>query len=110
MDDPRATVLTYAYMSAFKFPDMIDVHVRCTVEICRHGCPDHCTKGSRPTRDHEGQYSENKEVATSPNELNEDNKNIEEIPKQKPDIHEFQIQANLSPPRPPPAQQVSLVC
>lgn len=46
LDDGRATVLTYAFISAFKFPDMLNVHLRCTVEICRHGCPDHCTSAN----------------------------------------------------------------
>jgi len=43
IDDGKATVLTYAYINAFKFPDMLNVHLRCTVEICRHGCPNHCS-------------------------------------------------------------------
>ncbi len=45
VDDGRATVLTYAHISAFKFPDVLNVHIRCTVEICRHGCVDHCSSG-----------------------------------------------------------------
>ncbi|KAJ2947553.1 hypothetical protein O0L34_g17343 [Tuta absoluta] len=40
--DERATVLTYAFFHAFKFPDALSVHIRCKVEICRHGCLDHC--------------------------------------------------------------------
>jgi len=40
--DPRATVVTYAFFHAFKFPDSMAVHIRCKVEICRYGCPDHC--------------------------------------------------------------------
>lgn len=43
-NDGRATVLTYAHFHAFKFPDSMAVHVRCKVEICRFGCPDHCQK------------------------------------------------------------------
>ncbi|XP_050349355.1 cuticlin-1 [Nymphalis io] len=40
--DERATVITYAFFHAFKFPDALSVHIRCKVEICRHGCLDHC--------------------------------------------------------------------
>ncbi|XP_064085121.1 uncharacterized protein LOC135200420 [Macrobrachium nipponense] len=43
-NDGRATVLTYAHFHAFKFPDSMSVHIRCKVEICRFGCPDHCQK------------------------------------------------------------------
>jgi len=42
--DTRATVVTYAFFHAFKFPDSMAVHIRCKVEICRYGCPDHCQK------------------------------------------------------------------
>ncbi|TRY67115.1 hypothetical protein TCAL_05870 [Tigriopus californicus] len=40
--DARATVVTYAFFHAFKFPDSMAVQIRCKVEICRFGCPDHC--------------------------------------------------------------------
>ena len=33
--DPRATVVTYAFFHAFKFPDSMAVHIKCKVEICR---------------------------------------------------------------------------
>jgi len=42
--DTRATVVTYAFFHAFKFPDSMAVNIRCKVEICRYGCPDHCQK------------------------------------------------------------------
>nr|CAD7572719.1 unnamed protein product [Timema californicum] len=44
--DERASVITYAFFHAFKFPDAISVHIKCKVEICRHGCLDHCQPGS----------------------------------------------------------------
>lgn len=44
--DPRATVVTYAFFHAFKFPDSMAVHIKCKVEICRFGCPDHCQSPS----------------------------------------------------------------
>ena len=42
--DSRATVVTYAFFHAFKFPDSMAVNIRCKVEICRYGCPDHCQR------------------------------------------------------------------
>ena len=43
-NDGRSTVITYAHFHAFKFPDSMYVHLKCKVEICRYGCPDHCQK------------------------------------------------------------------
>ncbi|XP_063244230.1 cuticlin-1 [Bacillus rossius redtenbacheri] len=40
--DERASVITYAFFHAFKFPDALSVHIKCKVEICRRGCLDHC--------------------------------------------------------------------
>jgi len=42
--DSRASVITYAFFHAFKFPDSMSVHIKCKVEICRFGCPSHCQK------------------------------------------------------------------
>nr|XP_018897738.1 PREDICTED: uncharacterized protein LOC109030946 [Bemisia tabaci] len=42
INDERASVITYAFFHAFKFPDALSVHIKCKVEICRHGCLDHC--------------------------------------------------------------------
>ncbi|XP_049809733.1 uncharacterized protein LOC126252830 [Schistocerca nitens] len=49
--DERATVITYAFFHAFKFPDALSVHIKCKVEICRHGCPEHCQHGPSERRD-----------------------------------------------------------
>jgi hypothetical protein len=46
--DERATVITYAFFHAFKFPDALSVHIKCKVEICRHGCLDHCQTSGVP--------------------------------------------------------------
>lgn len=40
-----ATVLSYAHFQAFKFPDSMEVHFQCTIQICRHQCPDQCSSG-----------------------------------------------------------------
>lgn len=42
--DHRASVMTYAFFHAFKFPDSMSVNIKCKVEICRFGCPEHCQK------------------------------------------------------------------
>ena len=40
-----ATVLSYAHFQAFKFPDSMEVHFQCTIQICRHQCPEQCSAG-----------------------------------------------------------------
>ncbi|XP_076322166.1 uncharacterized protein LOC143231528 isoform X2 [Tachypleus tridentatus] len=40
----RATIISYSHFYAFKFPDTVAVYIECSVEICRHGCPDSCQK------------------------------------------------------------------
>jgi len=37
-----ASVLSYAHFQAFKFPDSMEVHFQCTIQICRYACPDQC--------------------------------------------------------------------
>lgn len=43
-----ATVLSYAHFQAFKFPDSMEVHFQCTIQICRHQCPEQCTPPGGP--------------------------------------------------------------
>lgn len=38
-----ASVLSYAHFQAFKFPDSMEVHFQCTIQICRYQCPDSCS-------------------------------------------------------------------
>ncbi len=35
-----ATVVSYAYFQAFKFPDSMNVHFQCVIQVCRYNCPD----------------------------------------------------------------------
>lgn len=42
-----ATVVSYAYFQAFKFPDSMNVHFQCVIQVCRHECPDPACEGSR---------------------------------------------------------------
>ena len=41
-----ASVLSYAHFQAFKFPDSMEVHFQCTIQICRYQCPDQCDSGT----------------------------------------------------------------
>lgn len=43
-----ATVLSYAHFQAFKFPDSMEVHFQCTIQICRHQCPEQCSQPGGP--------------------------------------------------------------
>jgi hypothetical protein len=42
-----ASVLSYAHFQAFKFPDSMEVHFQCTIQICRYQCPEQCV-GTEP--------------------------------------------------------------
>lgn len=59
--DDRASVITYAFFHAFKFPDALSVHIKCKVEICRHGCLDHCQ-----LQPHQHYISDRKDDALEP--------------------------------------------
>ena len=42
-----ASVVSYAYFQAFKFPDSMNVHFQCVIQVCRYSCPDPvCAGGS----------------------------------------------------------------
>ena len=49
-----ATVVSYAYFQAFKFPDSMNVHFQCVIQVCRHECPEPSCEASR---DGEGHYT-----------------------------------------------------
>ncbi|XP_035214164.1 uncharacterized protein LOC118187963 [Stegodyphus dumicola] len=34
-----ASVVSYAYFQAFKFPDSMNVHFQCVIQVCRYECP-----------------------------------------------------------------------
>lgn len=42
-----ATVVSYAYFQAFKFPDSMNVHFQCVIQVCRHECPEPACDASR---------------------------------------------------------------
>lgn len=46
--DSTANVLAYAYFQAFKFPDSMNVHFQCVVQVCRSSCPSPQCGGGPP--------------------------------------------------------------
>lgn len=36
---PSASVVSFAYFQAFKFPDSMNVHFQCVIQVCRYNCP-----------------------------------------------------------------------
>lgn len=46
--DSTANVLSYAYFQAFKFPDSMNVHFQCVVQVCRGQCPEPGCGGALP--------------------------------------------------------------
>ncbi|XP_064457113.1 uncharacterized protein LOC135367949 [Ornithodoros turicata] len=52
-----ATVLSYAHFQAFKFPDTMEVHFQCTIQICRYQCPDQCSAQAEASSDRQVLYS-----------------------------------------------------
>merc|ERR1719495_1818497 len=41
-EDGGTNIVAYGYLSAFKFPDVLDVYTTCEVEICKGGCTNKC--------------------------------------------------------------------
>ncbi|XP_015603831.1 uncharacterized protein LOC107271852 [Cephus cinctus] len=49
-----ASVLSYAHFQAFKFPDSMEVHFQCTIQICRYQCPEQCSESAPLLDPHAG--------------------------------------------------------
>lgn len=49
-----ASVLSYAHFQAFKFPDSMEVHFQCTIQICRYQCPEQCSQSQQPGQPDQG--------------------------------------------------------
>ncbi|GAB6023646.1 hypothetical protein CHUAL_008413 [Chamberlinius hualienensis] len=43
-----ASVVSYAYFQAFKFPDSMNVFFQCIIQVCRHQCPQPTCGGEGP--------------------------------------------------------------
>lgn len=54
-----ASVLSYAHFQAFKFPDSMEVHFQCTIQICRYQCPDQCADSAQNLLHGDGLLLEN---------------------------------------------------
>jgi hypothetical protein len=54
-----ASVLSYAHFQAFKFPDSMEVHFQCTIQICRYQCPDQCSDSAPSLLQQDGLLLEN---------------------------------------------------
>jgi len=48
-----ASVLSYAHFQAFKFPDSMEVHFQCTIQICRYQCPEQCSNSHSESKTYE---------------------------------------------------------
>ncbi|XP_055942183.1 uncharacterized protein LOC129972179 [Argiope bruennichi] len=53
-----ASVLSFAHFQAFKFPDSTEVHIQCTVQICRQQCEDQCSIHRRKRQIGKGEVRE----------------------------------------------------
>lgn len=60
-----ASVLSYAHFQAFKFPDSMEVHFQCTIQICRYQCPEQCV-GAEPNVIPSAQPSSSNEAYGAP--------------------------------------------
>ncbi|XP_019528434.3 uncharacterized protein LOC109400384 [Aedes albopictus] len=109
--DDKASVITYAFFHAFKFPDALSVHIKCKVEICRHGCLDHC-QHSGPTGGSGKLHSllDRKDTLDSHQNSNDilQGSDEEEAASSNQDVFYDDIihtdkNANQPPPPPPPA-------
>ncbi|KAF4528458.1 hypothetical protein B566_EDAN015860 [Ephemera danica] len=45
---PSASVVSFAYFQAFKFPDSMNVHFQCVIQVCRYNCPEPKCGGGPP--------------------------------------------------------------
>ncbi|CAB3376720.1 Hypothetical predicted protein [Cloeon dipterum] len=48
---PSASVVSFAYFQAFKFPDSMNVHFQCVIQVCRYNCPEPKCAGGLPGGD-----------------------------------------------------------
>lgn len=48
-DNSGSTIVTYAFINAFKFPDVMDVFMTCNIEICKGDCDQKCSAESTTT-------------------------------------------------------------
>ncbi|XP_053681870.1 uncharacterized protein LOC128732612 [Sabethes cyaneus] len=106
--DDKASVITYAFFHAFKFPDALSVHIKCKVEICRHGCLDHCQHSAGPGSKHHDLLDRKDTLDNhqNSNDVLQDSAEEDTINNQQDvfydDIIHTDKNFNQSPPPPPP--------
>ena len=84
-----ASVVSYAYFQAFKFPDSMNVHFQCVIQVCRYQCPEPKCGGQRdyditpriPAGDYQAAGSDKKPVV---------------VEGQKADVSENRIDASAA--------------
>ena len=68
-----ASVVSYAYFQAFKFPDSMNVHFQCVIQVCRYNCPDPVCGTGESVLDASGllgSFSSGPNPPKTPNNLN----------------------------------------
>ena len=65
-EDGGTNIVAYGYLSAFKFPDVLDVFTTCEVEICKGGCNDKCDDDDEEHDRTLSQFREDDETTTEP--------------------------------------------
>ena len=53
-----ASVVSYAYFQAFKFPDSMNVHFQCVIQVCRNACPNPSCGGPGASGQYQGAPSQ----------------------------------------------------
>lgn len=63
-----ASVVSYAYFQAFKFPDSMNVHFQCVIQVCRYNCPEPVCGGASAAalNQYQGAGSENVPAVAAP--------------------------------------------
>ncbi|EDW31021.1 GL15227 [Drosophila persimilis] len=67
-----ASVLSYAHFQAFKFPDSMEVHFQCTIQICRYHCPEQCSSETNLQDVHHLQVGPESQYGPPPPQLHVD--------------------------------------
>ncbi|XP_015787114.1 myb-like protein I [Tetranychus urticae] len=105
----KATVISYSHFYAFKFPDSMNVQIQCTVEVCRHGCPNACQKTPyqhQPDRQFKPQVSFSYDQRSAPSISNKPHEVIKEQPEVQQDLQGLatsDVSSLSSPPPSPPS-------
>lgn len=92
-----ASVLSYAHFQAFKFPDSMEVHFQCTIQICRYQCPDQCSD-SNLQEVHHLQVGPESQYGSPPPQLHVENYHVGSSIGQRRDERRVQRRARAVDP------------